>query len=461
MCSILAKNKQILNDLTEGPVLRQLLLFSLPLMAAYALQGVYNIVDMIVVGRFVGAAGLSAVGIGGQIQNFIMFIGMGFASASQIMISQQVGSGDYDGIKRTIGTALTLLTILAILCGGACMLLMTPILHLVNTPAESFSEAFAYCFICSAGTFFVYGYNGVCAILRGMGESKLPMYFVSIAAVINIVLDLLFVAVFDMGAGGAALATIIAQGISFILSLITLYRRREAFHFDFKPASFRPDAICCKGIFKMGFPLILQSVMISVSMIFVNANVNAAGVVASAVDGIGNKLNTVTFSLINGLSIASASMLGQCFGARKHSRLKKVYWYATAIAMGIFVFLAAVCIFFPEPVFRLFTSEAEVIAYAPTYMKIAIVFYLSNCTMLAPYALMEGTGAAGLNLFIGILDGVAARLGLGILLGGFIGVQGYWLGSALAGFVTTIGGSIYYFSGKWKTKKLLIESVCE
>ncbi len=442
-------------------MLRQLVLFSLPLMAAYALQAVYNIVDMIVVGQFVGSAGLSAVGIGGQIQNLLMFIGMGFASAAQVMISQQVGSGDYEGIRKTIGTALTLLTVLAVICGGLCMIFCKQLLQLVNTPAESFSEAYAYCMICSAGAFFVYGYNGVCSILRGMGESKLPMYFISIAAVINIVLDLLFVAVFHMGAGGAALATIIAQGISFLLSLITLYRRRESFHFDFRLSSLRPDLLCCKGILKMGLPLSLQSIMISVSMIFVNANINAAGVVASAVDGVGNKLNTVAFSFFNGLTIATATMIGQCFGARKHDRLKKVYWYATAIAMGFFVVFSIACLCAPEAVFRMFTEDPDVIAYAPSYMQIAVVFFLSNATMIAPYALLEGSGAAGLNLFIGILDGVVARLGLGALLGSLIGVHGYWLGSALAGFVTTLGGSIYYFSGKWKTKKLLMESVCE
>ncbi len=457
MCLILAKNKQILNDLTVGPVFKQLIMFSLPLMAAYALQAVYNIVDMIVVGQFVGSAGLSAVGIGGQIQNFLMFIGMGLASAAQIMTSQQVGSGDYDRLKHTIGTSLTLLTVLSVICGGACMLLCPQLLDLINAPEEAFSEAYAYCMVCSAGTFFVYGYNGVCSILRGMGESKLPMYFVSIAAVINIVLDLLFVAVFHMGAGGAALATIIAQGISFILSLITLYRRRDAFHFDFKLSSFKPKMAYCKGLFQQGLPLILQSVMISVSMMFINANVNTFGVVASAVDGVGNKLSTIAYSFMNGLSIASAAMIGQCFGARKHDRLKKVYWYATALAMLIFVILAAVCFLAPEPVFRLFTSDPDVIAYATDYMKIAAVFFLSNCTMLTPYALMSGCGAANLNLIIGILDGVVARLGLSILLGKYMGVYGYWLGSALAGFVTTIGGSLYYFSGKWKTKKLVLD----
>ena len=449
-------NKKVLNDLTQGPVLRQLILFSLPLMAAYALQAVYNVVDMIVVGQFVGATGLSAVGIGGQIQNLLMFIGMGFGSAAQVLIAQQVGAGDYDGLRRTIGTSLTLMGLLSVVVGGLCAVVCRPVLGLLNTPAEALADAHAYCMVCCAGMVFIFGYNGICAILRGMGESRLPMYFVGVAAVINVVLDLLFVAVFPMGASGAALATVIAQGCSFALALVCLYRRRESFHFDFRPASFRPQADRCRGLFKLGIPMIIQSVMIAISVMFVNAHVNTFGVAASAVDGVGNKLNTISFTLTNALGVAAAAMIGQCFGARKHDRLKKVFWYTTAISMSIFVVLACVSLLFPEQLFRLFTSDESVIAYASGFMRIAVLYYLANCTMLTPYSLLEGTGSAGLSLIIGILDGVVARIGLCWLLGAKFGLYGFWLGSALAGYVTTIGGSIYYFSGKWKTKKLVL-----
>ncbi len=453
----MSSEKQILNDLTRGPVLRQLIVFSLPLMAAYALQAVYNIVDMVVVGQFDSATGLSAVGIGGQIQNLLMFVGMGFGSAAQILVAQQVGAGDRDGIRETIGTTLSCITLLSIAVGALCAVFCDELLALLNTPAEALSEARAYCLICCCGMFFIYGYNSICAILRGMGESKLPMYFVGVAALVNVVLDLLFVAVFDMGAAGAAAATVIAQGFAFGFSLICLYRRRDAFQFDFRPASFRPRADRCRALFRLGFPLILQSVMINVSVLYVNANVNVYGVAASAVDGVGNKLNTISFTLTNGLSVATSAMIGQCFGARNHARLRKVFWYCMALSMGIFVLLAAISLLFPEPLFRLFTSDADVLAYAPSYMRIAVLFYLANCSMLAPYALLEGTGNAGLSLLIGLLDGVLARLGLCWLLGREIGLYGFWLGSALAGFVTTIGGSVYFFSGRWKKKKLLLE----
>ncbi len=455
----ISKRKEVVNDLTQGPVLRQLLLFSLPLMAAYALQAVYNLVDMVVVGQSVGASGLSAVGIGGQIQNLLMFVGISVGSAAQILVAQQVGAGDYDGIQDTIGTSLTCITLLSVVAGGLCAVLCDGVLSLLNTPAESFADARAYCLICCAGMFFIYGYNGICAILRGMGESRLPMYFVGAAAVINVVLDLLFVAVCHMGAAGAALATVLAQGAAFVFSLVCLYRRREAFHFDFAPASFRPRADRCKALGRLGLPLILQNVLVSSSMMFVNANVNNFGVVASAVDGVGNKLNTIAFTLTNALSVSTSAMIGQCFGARKHDRLKKVFWCCMVLALGVWVVLSAISLLLDEPLFRLFTSDAAVIAYAPKYMRVAVLYYLATCSMLAPYGLMEGTGSAGLNLVVGLLDGVVARIGLCYLLGRLIGLYGFWIGSALAGFVTTLGGGIYFISGLWKKKKLVLDAV--
>jgi putative MATE family efflux protein len=454
----LAKRKEVLNDLTQGPVLRQLLLFSLPLMLAYALQAVYNVVDMIVVGQFVGATGLSAVGIGGQIQNLLLFIGMGLGSAAQILVSQQVGAGDYDGLQHSIGTSLSCICALGVVAGGLCAFFCDGILALLNTPTASLADARAYCLVCCSGMLFIYGYNGVCAILRGMGESRLPMYFVAIAAVVNVILDLVFVAGCAMGAVGAALATVIAQACAFLFALVCLYRRRAAFHFDFCAASFVPRANRVRALFRLGLPLIVQSVMINVSVMYVNANINVYGVAASAVDGVGNKLNTISFTLTNALGVATSAMMGQCFGARNHARLKQVFWYCTALSMTVFVVLAAVSLIFPEQLFRLFTSDTDVIAYARDFMRIAVLYYLANCSMLAPYSLLEGTGSAGLSLIIGLLDGVVARLGLCWLLGRWIGLYGFWIGSALAGFVTTLGGSIYYFSGKWKTKKLVLES---
>ena len=448
-------NKTLVNDLTTGPVFKKLILFALPMMLANLLQAVYSMVDMIIVGQFVGAAGLSAVGIGGQVTMIMLNMCTGFTYGGQILISQQIGMKNKD-LQTTIGTLLTVEFLLGIVCGVFGIALNENILNWLNTPAEAYADARAYLMICCAGMIFIFGYNAICAILRGMGESKLPMIFVAISSVINLVLDYVFVAPMGMGAGGAALATVISQAIAFILAFIYLYTHKEAFQFDFKPASFIPRTSRLLPMCRVGIPYMIQGLLISGSMVVVNAQVNVYGVAASAADSVGGKLNSVANICIGATSAATATMMGQCFGAREFDRMKRCFWACEAVCMVCWCILSAIYLLFPEWVFRIFTSEPEVLEIAPLYLKIAVVWLLSLCTMNAPYALVEGVGAAGFNLVVGILDGVVARIGLALLLGHFWGLAGLWLGTSLAGFVTTIMMGIYYASGKWMKRKTLL-----
>ena len=450
------KNKEIAKDMTEGPVLKQLAAFAGPVALANALQAVYSMVDMVVVGQFVGSGGLSAVGIGGQIMFVMLAFGMGFGVGAQVLLSQQVGAKDKD-LQPTIGTLFTLELIGAVVIGLLGIVGCPLLLGLMNTPAEALPDATAYTIICSCGMLFIFGYNAVCAILRGMGESKLPTIFIAVASVVNLVLDLVFVAGLHMSAAGAALATVIAQGISFVIAIVYLYKNRAQFGFDFKLRSFKPSPEHLKPIVKVGIPYIAQMLMITCSMMFVNAQVNKYGVVASAVDSIGNKLNSVVNIVIGAVAMAGATMMGQCFGARKLDRVKQVYRACTAVCMISFVIVAAAYLLLPRQIFRLFSADPDVIDMSPLYLRVGVVWVLSMATMTAPYTVIDGVGHAMLGLVISIADGVVARIGLCILLGHFLGLPGYWLGNALAGFVTTIMAGAYYYSGRWKTRRLLLE----
>ena len=448
-------NNEIAKDMTQGPVLRQLAIFAIPIALANALQAIYSMVDMVVVGQVVGSTGLSAVGIGGQLLNMFLCIGMGFSYGAQILLSQQVGAKDRD-LQPTIGTLLTTELIASVVFGILGVVLSSQLLGIMNTPESAWADAREYTIICSCGMVFIYGYNAVCAILRGMGESKLPMIFIAIASVVNLLLDLLFVAGLHMRAAGAALATVIAQGVSFIISLIYLYRNRDRFGFDFKLQSFRPSRERLIPICKLGIPYIAQCLLITCSMMYVNAQVNHFGVTASAVDSIGNKLNSIVNIVVGAISVASATMIGQCFGARKLDRIKHCYRACLAICMVSCAILCAAYLLFPQQIFRLFSSDTDVIAMSPQYMVMAAVWVLSICTMTAPYSVVDGVGNAMLGLVISVLDGVVARIGLCILLGNTMGLSGFWLGNALAGFVTTIMAGVYYYSGLWKKRKLLL-----
>ncbi len=449
----------MIKDLTTGSVGKELLRFSFPFMLSNALQTVYNLVDMVVVGQFVGASGLSAVSIGGQIVWLLSCLAIGYSSGGQIFISQLVGARDHAGIRRTIGTLFTVIAAFSILFTILGIAFHRPLLELLNTPPESMEQARDYVVICSAGMFFVYGYNTVSAVLRGMGDSTRPFLFIAIAALLNVVLDLIFVGPLGMASAGAALATVISQAVSFIISMLYLYIRRESFGFDFKLKSFAVDGRTFKSLSYLGLPLTVQTTAINISMLYVSAGINTYGLVYSSVYGIGGKLQSIMFIITNSISTASASMFGQNLGAGKPDRVKKIFWFGNLYCMIFFVVVAVICLLIPEPIFRLFTQDANVIAQAGHFMVTLVVMFSGFATMTAGIALINGIGNGSLSLITALLDGVVVRIGLCMLMAGpmGLGVWGYFWGNALAGYVSTIIGDFYYFTGAWKRRKLMID----
>ena len=448
------EGKTLVNDMSQGPVLKSLIRFAIPMMLANLLQAVYSMVDMIVVGQFGGPAGLSAVGIGGQLTNLFLAVGMGFSNGAQVVISQQVGMKSKK-IFRTIGTLLTTELLLAVLVGAVGVVFHGGILELMNTPQAAWDEAVGYLVICSCGMVFIYGYNALCAILRGMGESKLPMLFIAVASLVNVVLDLVFVGALHWGASGAAAATVIAQGVAFFSAAAFLFRHKEAVQFDFRLRSFAVDREQLGALCRLGIPSVVQQFLITISITFVNAQVNAFDVAASAVDSVGGKLNMVANIITGAISTATATMIAQSFGARKMDRVKHAFRACMVICMIWWVVLSACYLLFPRQIFGMFTTDEQVLALAPTYLRYAVIWLLALCSMDAPFALVQGVGYASFNLIVGLLDGVAARIGLSMLLGHFMGLTGFWLGSGLAGFVTTIAMGIYYLTGRWETREAI------
>lgn len=195
----------IVRDLTQGSVTKLLLVFAFPLLCSNLLQTFYNMVDMVVIGQFVGKNGLSAVSIGGDVLHFLTFLVMGFSNAGQVILSQYIGAGQHDRVKGTIGTMFTVTFLMAILLSVFCSIFLDDFLRLMNTPQECFELTRDYSFVCILGLVFIYGYNLVSAILRGMGDSKHPLMFIAVATIVNLVLDLVFVAGFGLGPKGAAL----------------------------------------------------------------------------------------------------------------------------------------------------------------------------------------------------------------------------------------------------------------
>ena len=449
--------KTMINDMTSGPLAKQILLYSFPLMLANLLQTLYNLVDLAVVGRLTDSACVSAVSIAGQITFLLYALGMGLGSGMQILISQQVGAGNLDGVRRTTGTSLTATAVLAVTVTVLGLIFKNVLLGLLNTPAEAMRDAREYMFWCCLGVPFTYGYGSLCAVLRGMGDSKRPMYIIGIAALTNVVLDILFVYTFGMRAKGAAIATSTSQLVSFVFALVYLYRRKESFGFDFRRESFRVDRRILNAVVSLSAPLALMSIAITISMMFINAWVNAYGVIASAVSGIGSKLYSVVHIVTQSMQTANATVTGQNIAAQRIDRVKRSLYICMAICMIYWAIVSTLCMLFPRTVFGLFSTDPDVLDMAPTYLSISIVMYLSFATMAPALGFLNGIGYVRLNFIIAMADGVVARIGLGLLMAVTfgMGLRGYWWGSALAGFVSTIGAWAYFFSGRWKTRKLL------
>lgn len=444
----------LIRDLTQGSVTRLLLIFAFPLLCSNLLQTVYNMVDMIVIGQFVGREGLSAVSIGGDVLHFLTFLVMGFSNAGQVILSQYIGAGNRDRIRGTIGTMFTVTFISAVGLTIVCYLGLDAFLHAMNTPAECFDYARQYGLTCVLGLVFIYGYNLVSAILRGMGDSKHPFIFIAVATVVNLVLDLVFVAGLGMGPFGAALATVIGQGVSFLWAIFYLYRHKESFGFDFKPASFKPDPEVLPKLIRLGLPMILQSAAINFSMLFVNSYINSYGVVASAVTGVGNKLGSITAVVTNALSTAGSSMVGQNLGAEKYHRVPKIIGVSMVIDLAFAALLSFLTICFPRTIFGLFNSDPQVLDMSMTYIPVAVLLFVGFAMRSPFFALINGSGNAKLNLIVGLLDGVICRVGLAMLMGLAMGmgIMGFWLGNAFAGYMPFLIGGVYFLTGKWKRR---------
>ena len=446
----------MITDLTEGSVVRQLLRFAMPLFVANALQAVYNLVDMVVVGQVIGGAGMSAVSIGGDILHLLTFLAMGFSAAGQVLISQYVGAGKLREMKRLIGTMFSFLLGTALILSIVCFVIRHPILNVLNTPPESYDYTMSYMVTCIVGLVFIYGYNIVSAILRGMGDSRRPFLFIAIAAVLNTVLDLLFVAVLHMEVFGAALATVIGQGASFLISLVYLYRRREAFGFDFQPESFRIDRAVLRPLLTLGIPMAIQSAAVNISKTVLMAWINNEGVIYSALSGIYNKTGMMAGIVSNSFTTAGSAMVGQNIGAKRYDRVPKILQVVILIGLAISAAASALILIFPEAVCAMFTSDPGVLSRAGILVLPIVLNFFGSATRSGAFSIINGSGNSRLNLLVALLDGMIARVSLAAIFGFLMGMRcrGFWLGDALAGYMPFVIGTFFFLSGRWKISRV-------
>ena len=436
-------------------------MFTLPFMASNALQVLYSTIDMIIVGEFVGTPGLSAVSQSSQILNFATMVCLGFSNAGQVLIAQALGAGKRKEMSRIIGTLFSVILLLAAALSAVALVGRNWILDAMNIPTESEDFAVDYLVICGAGLVFTAGYNMVSAVLRGMGDSKRPLLFVGIASVVNLVLDILFTGFWGWKVAGAAWATIIGQAVSFLFSLVYLYRKREGLGFDFRLSDVRIHKRYASMILTLGTPMAIQAGCINLSMLFVSSMINEVGVVASATFGVGVRIDDIINKISQGIHYAAMPMISQNIAARKPRRAVQVVRWAWVFSGVLTVVAIIAYVLFGKQLFMAFSDDPLVHEMSGTFIKAILWMFPALAVMRGSSAFIQGIGNARLSMVLALLDGVVLRIGLSWLFGIALGWDffGFVLGYALAPYGCAVPGMIYFLSGKWKKRKILAEDL--
>ena len=354
-------------DLTQGSVPKVLLQFAVPFLIANVLQALYGGADLFVVGQYDDSASVAAVAIGSQVMQTITGIILGITTGTTVLIAIATGAKDDRQVASTIGSSVWLFSIIGIVLTLVMVLFHDRISSLMHTLAEAMEDTKSYILVCSVGILFIVGYNVVCGILRGLGDSKTPLYFVGLACIINIVLDFILVGAFHLGPTGAAIATVTAQGVSFTIALWFLYRR--GFHFEFTRRDIRLNRVLSKRVLTLGAPIALQDALINVSFLIITVIVNQMGVIASASLGVVEKI--IVFAMLPPMAISSAvaTMTAQNYGAGLIQRMNKCLLSGIGFAL---IFGLSVCLysqFLPETLTAFFTKDPAVVAMAAEYLR--------------------------------------------------------------------------------------------
>ena len=442
-----------IRDFTRGSIPKQLFSFAWPLFLSNLLQVVYNMIDMMIVGNVLGKSGLSAVSVGGDVSNFLTFVAMGFSNAGQVLIARYIGARERHKLGKFVGTMSSFLISCAVFLSVVGLLFQKEILQVMNTPPEALEGALHYSGVCMAGLVFIYGYNIVSAILRGMGDSKHPFIFISMAAVINLILDIVFVMGFGMGSGGAALATVISQAISFLTCAVFLTKNRQKFELNIGMREFLHwDKEMLSSLIKLGAPMAIKSASVQVTKLFVNSWINSYGVAVSAFAGIANKVASIANLISTAMNTAGSTMVGQNLAAKEYERVKKILKQLAILTLSVSTLMSVAVCLFPNEIFGIFTSESDVLVIAGGYVPIAVLVFYGSALRAVMNALINGSGNYKINFATAILDAIVLRIGLALLFGLALGMEhyGFWLGDALAGFTPFWIGLIFYFSGGWK-----------
>ena len=446
------------HSLLTGSVPKKLVVFAFPLLLANILQSFYNVVDMLVVGRIVGDTGLAAIGNASKLCYIINSICIGMTMGGAVLIAQYKGADDKKGQAESFQMLALLSLVSSLLVTIVSLATYQPLFKMLNVPADTYQDACGYMKIICCGTVFVFGYNAVCSVLKGLGDSKSPLYFVGIATIINVVLDIILVGPFGMGTAGAACATITAQGISFVISLFYLKRHKIFFSMETqRKFMFQWDKLT--AILKVGLPTAIQMVVVDTAYLLVAGVLNQFGTAVSAAFNVGLQINTFAGMPCWAIGQAVTAMVGQCMGAGQVKRIRKVVKISLLMNVAVTLVVVISIQIFAKPLILLFGSTSpEVVNDGVYYLRICCGF--NSLIYAAMYTLDSfaiGVGAANVAMINALLDAVIVRLPMSWILAFALnmGFPGIYYGQALSPVLPAIVGLLYFMSKKWERKTLI------
>ena len=450
---------QAAQNLTRGNALKNLWAFSFPFLLAYLLQALYNTADMFIVGRFGnGSISVAAVANGGGIMMFILNIVAGLTTGATVLIGRYVGAGDKKNLDKTIGTSLSLFLFFSVFLTGVLLVALPFVLRLMQVPENALKETTDYARICVMGIVFITGYNSFAAIFRGLGNSTAPLIFVAIACLFNVIGDLILVAGFNMGAGGAAIATVTGQGLSMLFAYFFM-RRNVSFSFTLR--NLRPDKAVIAELFRIGLPISVTGGLIDLSFMFITSIINTMGTAAAAGAGIVGRINS--FAMLPAISAmgAIAAITAQNMGA--HKPVRALYTLKLGIAGTMMFGVAAILLFLtiPEKIVGLFMNKEafgaqETITAGAAYAKSFCWEYILVPIVFCTNGFFNGCSRSFFSMLNNVVCTFAFRIPTAWYFSTMAGASIYAVGfaSPLASFVSNILAVAYLYSGRWKAKNV-------
>ena len=443
------------NQFTEGKIVPKLIKFALPVLLAMCLQSLYGAVDLLIVGQFGTPGDVSAVSIGGQMMMMITMVLSGLAMGTTILLGQAIGSGEKKRCGDIIGTSIVFLFIVGAVITVIMEALVVVFTRMLDAPPESFDQTIAYTRICGGGTILVAAYNLLGSIFRGMGDSKTPLISVVIASVVNILGDLLFVAVFRMAAAGAALATVIAQGVSVVLCILIV--RRKGLPFEFSKKNIRLDVKLMKRMLNIGLPIATQDALVSISFLIINGITNGLGVIASAGVGVAGKICNFVMLAPSAFAQSLSAFVAQNIGAGKRERARQSMFCGMIASLIVGLIMAYVAFFHGDILSSIFSKDKDVVLAAADYLKAYAIDTFMVCVLFCYVGYFNGCGRTTFVMIQGLIGALAVRVPASFIMANLENVTLFKIGLAtpISTVVQMILCIAYFFILLKKEKKHL------